>query len=44
MSSAIEQDVLNRDNVEFGRTYGVPTPGHETIHALIKGVEASWQQ
>jgi 2-dehydropantoate 2-reductase len=39
-----EVDHLNGGIVGFGRRYGVPTPGHETIHALIKGVEASWQQ
>ena len=37
-----EVDYLNGGIVEFGRRYGVPTPGHETIWALVKGVEASW--
>ena len=26
----------------FGRELGVPTPTHDTITALVKGVEASW--
>ncbi len=39
-----EVDFLNGGIVEFGRRYGVPTPGHETIWALVKGVEASWAQ
>jgi 2-dehydropantoate 2-reductase len=37
-----EVDFLNGGIADFGRRYGVPTPGHETIRALIKGVEASW--
>jgi 2-dehydropantoate 2-reductase len=37
-----EVDFLNGGIVDFGRRYGVPTPGHETIRALVKGVEASW--
>jgi 2-dehydropantoate 2-reductase len=37
-----EVDFLNGGIVEFGRRYGVPTPGHELIWALVKGVEASW--
>jgi 2-dehydropantoate 2-reductase len=37
-----EVDFLNGGIVEFGRRYGVPTPGHEMIWALVKGVEASW--
>jgi 2-dehydropantoate 2-reductase len=39
-----EVDYLNGGIVEFGRRYGVPTPGHELIWALVKGVEASWAQ
>ena len=39
-----EVDSLNGGIVEFGRRYGVPTPENETIWALVKGVEASWQQ
>ena len=39
-----EVDFLNGGIVEFGRRYGVPTPGHEMIWALVKGVEASWAQ
>jgi 2-dehydropantoate 2-reductase len=37
-----EVDYLNGGIVEFGRRYGVPTPGHELIWALVKGVEAAW--
>ncbi|HZQ15261.1 MAG TPA: 2-dehydropantoate 2-reductase [Gaiellaceae bacterium] len=37
-----EVDFLNGGIAEFGRRLGVPTPTHETIHALVKGVEASW--
>ena len=37
-----EVDYLNGGIVDFGRRYGVPTPGHEAIRALVKGVEASW--
>jgi 2-dehydropantoate 2-reductase len=37
-----EVDFLNGGIADFGHRYGVPTPGHETIRALIKGVEASW--
>jgi 2-dehydropantoate 2-reductase len=39
-----EVDYLNGGVVEFGRRYGVATPGHEAIWALVKGVEASWTQ
>ena len=39
-----EVDSLNGGIVEFGRRYGVATPGNETIWALVKGVEASWAQ
>jgi 2-dehydropantoate 2-reductase len=38
-----EVDYLNGGIAEFGRRYGVPTPEHETIWALVKGVEAGWQ-
>ena len=37
-----EIDFLNGGIARFGRELGVPTPSHETITALIKGVEASW--
>ena len=39
-----EVDFLNGGIAKFGRQLGVPTPTHESIWALIKGVEASWQQ
>jgi 2-dehydropantoate 2-reductase len=39
-----EVDYLNGGIARFGRELGVPTPLHDTITALIKGVEASWQQ
>jgi 2-dehydropantoate 2-reductase len=39
-----EIDYLNGGIVRFGREHGVPTPLHEAIQALVKGVEASWQQ
>jgi 2-dehydropantoate 2-reductase len=39
-----EVDYLNGGVAEFGRRYGVPTPGHDIIRALVKGVEASWTQ
>jgi 2-dehydropantoate 2-reductase len=39
---ATEVDFLNGGIVEAGRRYGVPTPGNQTIWALVKGVEASW--
>jgi 2-dehydropantoate 2-reductase len=38
-----EVDVLNGGIAEFGRRLGIPTPANETIWALVKGVEASWQ-
>jgi 2-dehydropantoate 2-reductase len=38
-----EVDYLNGAVVEFGRRYGVATPGHEIIWALVKGMEASWR-
>jgi len=39
-----EVDFLNGGIVCSGRRLGVPTPGHELIWALVKGVEASWVQ
>jgi len=41
---ATEIDYLNGGIARFGRELGVPTPLHDAISALIKGVEASWQQ
>jgi 2-dehydropantoate 2-reductase len=37
-----EIDYLNGGIVSVGREHGVPTPLHEAIQALVKGVEASW--
>lgn len=37
-----EVDFLNGGIARFGRELGVPTPTHESIWALVKGVEASW--
>jgi 2-dehydropantoate 2-reductase len=37
-----EIDVLNGGIVVAGRSLGVPTPLHETMVALVKGVEKSW--
>lgn len=37
-----EVDFLNGGIADFGRKLDVPTPTHETIWALVKGVEASW--
>jgi 2-dehydropantoate 2-reductase len=37
-----EIDFLNGGIVRFGREHGVPTPLHEAIWALVKGVEESW--
>jgi len=37
-----EIDFLNGGIARFGRELGVPTPAHDTITALVKGVEASW--
>ena len=37
-----EVDFLNGGIARFGRELGVPTPMHEAIWALVKGVEASW--
>jgi 2-dehydropantoate 2-reductase len=39
-----EIDYLNGGIADFGRRLGVPTPAHESIWALVKGVEASWEQ
>lgn len=39
-----EIDFLNGGIVRFGREHGVATPLNEAIWALVKGVEASWQQ
>jgi len=39
-----EIDYLNGGIVRVGREHGVPTPLHEAIQALVKGVEASWEQ
>jgi 2-dehydropantoate 2-reductase len=41
---ATEIDYLNGGIARFGRELGVPTPLHDTVTALIKGVEASWHQ
>jgi 2-dehydropantoate 2-reductase len=37
-----EIDYLNGGIARFGRELGVRTPQHDTITALVKGVEASW--
>lgn len=39
-----EVDYLNGGIAGFGRRLGVPTPTHESIWALVKGVEAAWEQ
>jgi 2-dehydropantoate 2-reductase len=39
-----EIDYLNGGIVRFGSEHGVPTPLNAAIWALVKGVEASWQQ
>jgi 2-dehydropantoate 2-reductase len=39
-----EIDYLNGGIVRFGSEHGVPTPLNQAIWALVKGVEASWQQ
>lgn len=39
-----EIDYLNGGIARFGRELGVPTPLHDAVTALIKGVEASWTQ
>ena len=38
-----EVDFLNGGIVDFGRRYGVDTPAHAMIWALVKGVETSWR-
>jgi 2-dehydropantoate 2-reductase len=40
---ATEIDYLNGGIARFGRKLGVPTPLHDAVTALIKGVEASWR-
>ena len=39
-----EVDYLNGGIVEFGKRFGVETPEHVAIWALVKGMEASWKQ
>src|SRR5947209_13233636 len=39
-----EVDYLNGGIVEFGRRFGVQTPEHAAIWALVKGMETSWTQ
>ena len=39
-----EVDYLNGGIAGFGQRLGVPTPAHESIWALVKGVEAAWEQ
>jgi 2-dehydropantoate 2-reductase len=39
-----EIDYLNGGIVRFGREHGVATPLNEAVTALIKGLEASWEQ
>ncbi|HXV96299.1 MAG TPA: 2-dehydropantoate 2-reductase [Gaiellaceae bacterium] len=39
-----EIDYLNGGIVRFGREQGVATPLNEAVTALIKGLEASWEQ
>jgi 2-dehydropantoate 2-reductase len=39
-----EVDYLNGGIVEFGRRFGVHTPEHAAIWALVKGMETSWTQ
>jgi len=41
---ATEVDFLNGGISEFGRRLGIATPTHDAIWALVKGVEAAWQQ
>jgi 2-dehydropantoate 2-reductase len=41
---ATEVDFLNGGISGFGRRLGVPTPTHDAIWALVKGVEAAWQR
>jgi len=37
-----EIDYLNGGIASFGRELGIPTPLHDAVTALIKGLEASW--
>jgi 2-dehydropantoate 2-reductase len=37
-----EVDYLNGGIARFGRELGIPTPLHDAVTALIKGVEKSW--
>jgi len=37
-----EVDVMNGAIVEWGRRTGVPTPLHQAVSALVKGLEHSW--
>jgi 2-dehydropantoate 2-reductase len=39
---ASEVDWLNGGIARFGREHGVPTPLNDAIHALVRGLEASW--
>ena len=39
-----EVDLLNGGIAEFGRRSASRRRRHETIWALVKGVEASWEQ
>ena len=39
---ATEVDWLNGGIARFGREHGVPTPLNDAIHALVRGLEASW--
>jgi 2-dehydropantoate 2-reductase len=39
-----EIDYLNGGVVRFGREHGVPTPLNRAVVALVKGLEASWEQ
>jgi 2-dehydropantoate 2-reductase len=39
-----EVDFLNGGIARFGRDHGVPTPLNDAVAALIKGVEASWNE
>jgi len=41
---ATEVDFLNGGISGFGIRLGVPTPTHDAIWALVKGVEAAWRQ
>src|SRR5205814_8008152 len=39
-----EIDYLNGGIVRFGEEHDVPTPHHRAIWALVKGLEAAWEQ